>query len=113
MHHVDDDARPAEIMAEYVEALPSGSYVALTHWWDPEDGGVGTETARAVETTYRTSSMGTGRYRTRDEIAGMLAGLELMEPGLVELDKWWPDGSPPENQSLVEQLILGAVGRKP
>lgn len=112
LHHVDDEARPAEIMARYIDALPSGSYVALTHWWDPEDGGEGSDLARAVETTYRTSSMGTGRYRTRAEIEAMLDGLELVAPGLTGLDDWWPDG-PRADTSLVEKLILGAVGRKP
>lgn len=113
LHHVDDEQRPDEIMARYIDALPSGSYVALTHWWDPEDGGEGTELAKSVETTYRTSSMGTGRYRTRDEIMAMLPGLELLEPGLVEIDQWWPDGPAFTEPSLVERLILGAVGRKP
>src|SRR5437016_3567481 len=39
MHHVPDEQRPDEIMAVYRDALPSGSYLALTHFWDPEDGG--------------------------------------------------------------------------
>jgi hypothetical protein len=43
----------------------------------------------------------------------MLAGLELLEPGLVQLDKWWPEGPLATPNSLVETLILGAVGRKP
>jgi len=43
----------------------------------------------------------------------MLDGLELLEPGLVELDQWWPGGPAMTPPSLVERLILGAVGRKP
>ena len=57
--------------------------------------------------------MGTGRFRTRAEMEAMLAGLDLLEPGLVELDQWRPDGPVPTVRSLVEHLILGAVGRKP
>jgi hypothetical protein len=41
------------------------------------------------------------------------APLELLGPGLVELDQWWPDGPPVDRSSLVEQLIIGAVGLKP
>jgi hypothetical protein len=113
LHHVDDAADPAQIMARYVDALPSGSYVALTHWHDPEDAGSGTDLVRGIQTAYRANSIGTGRYRTRQEIAALLEGLELLDPGLVELDQWWPDGPARTPPSLVERVILGAVGRKP
>jgi SAM-dependent methyltransferase len=113
LHHIDDEARPAQIMAEYIDALPVGSFVGLTHFWDPEDGGEGTALARQIETSFRTSSMGISRYRTRTEIQAMLAGLNLLEPGLVELDQWWPEGPALTPPYLVERLILGAVGRKP
>jgi SAM-dependent methyltransferase len=113
LHHIDDDARPAQIMAEYIDALPSGSLIGLTHFWDPEDGGEGTALARQIEISFRTSSMGISRYRTRAEIQAMLGGLDLIEPGLVELDQWWPEGPALSPPYLVERLILGAVGRKP
>lgn len=113
LHHVDDDADPAGVMRQYIDALPSGSYVALTHWWDPADGGEGAALARELERRWRISSMGTGRYRTREEILSFFDGLQLLEPGLVELDQWWPAGPPVRELSLVEHLILGGVGRKP
>ncbi len=113
LHHLEDEAQPAKIMAEYIDALPSGSFVALTHFWDPEDGGERSELAHRMETTLRTSSLGTGRFRTRAEIEAMLASLELLEPGLVELDQWWPGGPALTPPSLEERLMLGAVGRKP
>jgi SAM-dependent methyltransferase len=113
MHHIEDNAQPAALMAEYIEALPSGSYVGFSHFWNPADGGEASALAHRFETSFRTSSMGTGRFRTRAEMEAMLAGLDLLEPGLVELDQWRPDGPVPTARSLVEHLILGAVGRKP
>ncbi len=113
LHHVEDEVQPAKIMAEYIDALPSGSFAALTHLLDPEDGGEGSELAHQMETSFRTSSMGTGRFRTRAEIEAMLAGLELLEPGLVELGQWWPEGPALTPPFLEERLSLGAVGRKP
>lgn len=112
-HHVDDDADPAGIMAEYVSALASGSYVVLSHFYDNEDGGEGTRLAHEIESRFRNSSMGTGRYRTRGEIEALLRGLEMVEPGLVEPDQWRPDGPTLVNPSLVERLILSGVARKP
>ncbi|GAB3904213.1 SAM-dependent methyltransferase [Kibdelosporangium lantanae] len=113
LHHVDDQADPAGIMRQYIDALPSGSYVALTHWWDPADGSAGSTLAQEMQRRMRTSSMGTGRYRTREDILSFFHGLQLLEPGLVKLDEWWPPGPPIRERSLVEHLILGAVGRKP
>ncbi len=113
LHHLEDEAQPAQIMAEYIDALPSGSFVTLTHFWDPEDNGEGSELAHRMETSFCTSSLGTGRFRTRAEIEAMLTGLELLEPGLVELDQWRPGDPALTPPSLEERLMLGAVGRKP
>ncbi|MCK2213446.1 SAM-dependent methyltransferase [Actinomadura sp. ATCC 31491] len=35
LHHLTDDEDPAGIVSELVEALPSGSYVAVSHFFDP------------------------------------------------------------------------------
>jgi SAM-dependent methyltransferase len=113
LHHVDDELQPPQIMAEYIDALPSGSFVGLMHLWDPDDGSEASQLARRIETSLLNSAMATGRFRTRAEIQAMLAGLELLEPGLVELDQWWPEGPAPTPPTLVERLMLAAVGRKP
>ncbi|MEB3367222.1 SAM-dependent methyltransferase [Saccharopolyspora mangrovi] len=114
LHHIDDEDDPARFMKRYVDALPPGSYVAISHWWDPgEELPEGHRMARELEQRWRESSMGSGRYRTREEITEFFAGLELVEPGLVELNDWWPDGPRIRETSLVERLILGGVARKP
>ena len=114
LHHVDDDADPAGFMQRYVDALPPGSYLAISHWWDPGDElPDGHRMARELEQRWRESSMATGRYRTREEITELFGGLELVEPGLVELHDWWPDGPRMREPSLVERLILGGVAYKP
>jgi hypothetical protein len=111
LHHYVGEPGPAEIMKAYVEALPSGSYVALSHFFDPEDEDSGL--ARRMEEVFVHSPLGSGVFRTRDEIAAMFPGLELVEPGLSLLADWWPDG--PRLQPLLteQRCILGAVGRKP
>lgn len=112
LHHVNDNERPHALMAEYVAALPSGSYVAVTHFHNPNDGGRLAELALTIEEMFR-SSFGSGRFRTREEIAAFFDGLELVEPGLVRLDEWWPDGPRLRPLGDVDQLTLGAVARKP
>jgi hypothetical protein len=111
MHHYTGN-RYAEIMKEYIDALPSGSYVALSHFFDPET----TEhsaLARKMEEIFIHSPMGSGSFRTRAQIESMLPGLELVEPGLVRCSDWWPDGPRIKPMASVQYCIAGAVGRKP
>ena len=53
------------------------------------------------------------RFRTRDEVAGFLTGLESAEPGLVDLIAWWPKEEQKLSPTGVAQLLLVALARKP
>ncbi|GAA0217016.1 SAM-dependent methyltransferase [Saccharothrix mutabilis subsp. mutabilis] len=112
LHHYNGESpTPAEIMAEYIEALPTGSYVAISHFLDPQ-----TEEhsaiARRMEETFLHSPMGSGRFATHDELLGMFNGLELVDPGLVICADWWPDGPRLKELDAVSYCIAGAVARK-
>lgn len=112
LHHYDGERSPADIMREYVEALPSGSFVAVAHFHDPETDEY-SGLARRMEKTFLHSPMGTGMFRTRSEIEGMFPGLDLVEPGLTLCADWWPDGPRLKPLDQVSYCIAGAVGRKP
>lgn len=112
MHHVPDELAPERIMQRYVDALPSGSYVALSHFWDPADGSADAELARRYEHVV-TSEVGSGFWRSTERILAMLPGLELLEPGLVPLNDWWPSGPRLEPPHEGEALIVGCLARKP
>jgi hypothetical protein len=112
IHHVEDHEGPREIMAAYIEALPSGSYVALTHFYDPQDGGALTQMCRKLEKNL-IDTVGSGRCRTRAEIEAFLDGVELVEPGLVRLVDWHPDGPLPTPLPQVHELGVGVLGRIP
>ena len=109
-HYLGDDI--PELMRRYVDALPSGSCVAMAHFYDPED-----ETyspiAREMEKIFVASPMGSGRFRTRAEIEAMFPGLDLVEPGFSLCDEWWPDGPRMRELNQAERCIAAAVGRKP
>lgn len=112
LHHYDDPARsPQSIMEEFVEALPSGSYVVVAHFFDPEDDD--SELARRMEDVFLHSPMGSGVFRTRREIEGLFPGLEMVEPGVVVCAKWWPDGPLLKPLAPAQRCIAGGVGRKP
>jgi hypothetical protein len=112
LHHYDGETSPSDIMREYIEALPSGSYVGITHFFDPETE-EHSELARRMEETFLHSPMGTGVFRTCTEIKRMFPGLELVEPGLTRCADWWPDGPHIKPLAPVSYCIVGAVGYKP
>lgn len=111
LHHYNGERAPREIMREYIDALPSGSYVVISHFFDPEVAEY-SELARRIEQIFLHSPLGCGWFRTREEIEGMFNGLELVEPGLTLCADWWPDGPHLKPLLPVQHCIVGAVGRK-
>ncbi|MCK9904798.1 SAM-dependent methyltransferase [Frankia sp. Cpl3] len=106
IHHLNDEEDPDGLVARYRNAVTAGSYLFLTHFVDH-----GTQTddlQKAILT-----DLGTGRFRTLEEITAYFDGLELVEPGVVYNPLWRPDGPPPETLRLTEKLIGGGIGRKP
>lgn len=114
LHHINDAAGPAGVMRAYIDRLPIGSYVALTHFCDPgSEDAQSHEMARRLEHVF-THELGSGWFRSRDQQLAYFAGLELLEPGVVELEKWWPTGPGAGQVRFPEQrLVLGGVGYKP
>lgn len=112
IHHYAGERSPADIMREYIDALPSGSYVAISHFLDPRTEEL-SPLARRLEQVFLHSPMGTGLFRTRAEIEAMFPGLELVPPGLTLCVDWWPDGPRIKPLDPVQNCIVGGVGRKP
>ena len=93
MHFVADAADPAGLIADYRSALPPGSALGLTHVaFDPKGPGVD-DTVCAVTDLYSCSTS-RAHPRTRDQIAALLRGFDLVSPGLVDIADWRPDDPP-------------------
>ncbi|RSM80969.1 hypothetical protein DMH04_29195 [Kibdelosporangium aridum] len=112
INHVSDKRDPAGIVASYVDVLPSGSYVALSHLLDPGPDHELADFAAGIREVYSDAGF-PGWFRTRERINAMFTGLELLEPGLVTSADWWPDGPRLRPLSPMQRLVVGAVGRKP
>jgi len=112
LHHFNGPrSGPARIMREYVDRLPSGSYVVLSHFLDPED--EHSAVARRMEDMFVHSPMGSGTFRTRAEVLELFDGLELVKPGLTLCADWWPDGPHIKPLNQAQRCIAGAVACKP
>ena len=106
LHVIPDSDDPHAIVAKLLGAVPSGSYLAITHsGTDLFDAGTGDTFRGVINQVMRQ------RYspRSREEVARFFAGTDLVPPGLVALEEWRPEPSPAE---AGQSAIYGAVGRK-
>ena len=110
LHHYLGEDSP-ELMQKYVDAVVPGSYTVIAHFFDPQTP-EHSAIARKMEEKFTHSPMGSGVFRTYEQIRAMFPGQELIEPGLVLCDNWWPDGPRVTPLNQVEECIAGGVGRK-
>ncbi len=104
VNDADDGARG--IVAELVDALPSGSYLTISHLtadFDPEEAAAGRAAGQRSGITYVP--------RSRAEVAAFFTGLDLVDPGVVPLLEWRPDSGTPQDPLAVR--MYAAMGRKP
>nr|WP_221471177.1 SAM-dependent methyltransferase [Amycolatopsis umgeniensis] len=111
LHHYNGPKEePAKIMKKYIDALPSGSYVAISHFSDPQD--ELSEVARKMEDFFIHSPMGSGTFRTKAQIEELFHDLEMVEPGVKLCADWWPDGPRIKDLNTAQRTISGGIGRK-
>lgn len=105
VNHIMDSDEAYSVVQRLQAALPSGSYLALTHSTAEIHGERMLEVMRQV-----TERGGTPiRARTRQELIHLFEGTELLEPGVVSCSLWRPD---PIEVGVVEQVYLfGGVSR--
>ncbi|WP_405771370.1 SAM-dependent methyltransferase [Streptomyces sp. NBC_00080] len=85
LHHVNDDEDPAGIVRYWRDHVPAGSHFFVSHFRSGDN----PETAQAEKVLQQT--FGRGRWRTDVEIASLLDGLEILDPGIVPASLWRPD----------------------
>ena len=105
--HVMDDDEASAIVNRLVQAMPSGSYLAINH---PTLEVTGEKMATAIR-YWNEYGKPPGTHRTPDQIARFFDGLELVEPGVVSITRWRPDDTSSGEPGEIDQF--GAVGRKP
>ncbi|MFJ8723019.1 SAM-dependent methyltransferase [Streptomyces sp. NPDC093269] len=106
LNFVLDMDRAQEIARTLMSAVPSGSYLVLTHpTTDADLGGQGNVEAMRFWNDNATPPI---TARTREEISTFLDGLEILPPGLVSCAQWRPD-----SDSAVTVPQFGVVAVKP
>jgi S-adenosyl methyltransferase len=105
--HVMDDDEAYAIINRLVQAIPSGSYLALNH---PTLEVTGEKMATAIRywNEYGTPP---GTHRTPAQLARFFDGMDLVEPGVVSITRWRPEATSSGEPEEIDQF--GGVGRKP
>ena len=106
LHAIGDDDDPHGIVASLVGAVPPGSYLALSHMSSDI---LGPEKGPELRRVGRQLSHQQYSYRSNAEIARFFDGLELVEPGLVQVEQWRPTS---QIETKNGSALVGAVARK-
>jgi len=99
-----DPEEAAGMMAQFRRALPAGSFLIMSIGANNSTPGL----AQDVIDAFRAAPV---HLHTREQAAGYLAGLEIVEPGLTEARRWRPT-QPPDTDDPRPADILAAVARK-
>ena len=119
VHQPDENGNDigAESLSLLRQVLPRGSYVAISHITDdgvPEELG---ERLTELKRMYDESSSSNAIWRSQPEIAALLDGLELVEPGWSWTPEWHPEEADPNVHTITfeapnEAVVWAGVGKK-
>ncbi len=103
-----DDDDPYRLVAELTAAIPSGSFLAVTH----VAGDMGRMTPGALEAARRLSELLPQRVnpRSQAQVTRFFDGLELIDPGVVPIQQWRPAS---DDEVAAQAALWGGVARKP
>lgn len=100
-----EPARAAKIMAEFRDAMPAGSFLILCIGINNDTPGM----AQDFIAAYRAAAQ--VHIHSHEQIAGYLAGLGLVEPGLTTARHWRPEHPVMDDDLRPADLMVG-VARK-
>jgi trans-aconitate methyltransferase len=102
--HIHDHEEARAIVRRMLDALPSGSHLALCDGTDTD------EAMMQAQKDYNEGGAIPYILRSREAIASYFDGLELVEPGVVEMSQWRPEETPFGTPTRVHGV--GGIGRK-
>jgi hypothetical protein len=110
LHFVSDADDPTGILDTLRSAMVGGSHLTITHgtflddWADKQ--------LDAGEVLSRTPTA--MHLRDSEQVAAMLSGMELIEPGIVPVNDWHPDAAVlDDDDDAPKPAVLAVVARQP
>jgi hypothetical protein len=105
LHFIKDSEDPAGAVARLREAMAPGSYLVVSHG----TGDLDPDRAVAAVKGYNRASA-PFVLRTKEQIGEFFTGLDLVDPGLVQIPWWRPDGAAEAGADRI--WLYGGIGRK-
>jgi hypothetical protein len=106
LHFIPDESDPEGMIRSVLDRLVPGSYLAITH--------VVSDDAKVRQQMTEVSLANTrgnfGRIRSREEVRAFFGDLEPVEPGLVDIREWRPEGR--DEEQADRWFVFGGVARK-
>jgi len=106
MHAIPDSDEPNMIVRRLIDAVPSGSYLALSHM---ASDALDEKTQQGLEGVTTRLIQQQLTYRNREHVARFFEGMDLVEPGLVRVEDWRPE---PKARAGGKSFLWCAVARK-
>jgi hypothetical protein len=108
LHFMTDDENPERIVAAFRDALPLGSYLALSH------GTADFHSQDAVSHGTKVYQRATAPLvlRSHAQVTALFDGFDIVEPGLVQVPLWRPDGKRPRLRDRTGIGIYGGIGQR-
>lgn len=108
LHLIPDEDGPHQILARLLDAVPAGSYLAVSHLASDLEPELVDVIRRANQTMSEPFVL-----RTHGEVARLLDGLELFSPGIATVDGWHPPDKRRPEASASAVPAYAALARKP
>jgi len=104
---IPDGDDPHAIVGRLIGAIPRGSWLAVYHPASDIDMFRVGEAVRRVNAR----SANATTLRSYDQVIQFFDGLELIEPGLVQVHRWWPGAAAPDDGEQI--AAYAGLARKP
>jgi hypothetical protein len=108
LHFVQDSDDPYGIVTTLMDAVPSDSYLAILHGASD----VGSDDMPEAERRYNAQASAQFHARDREHVSRFFDGLDLVEPGMVNLSHWW-QGTSAKVGAGTEVAAYCGLARKP
>jgi len=105
LQHLHEEDDPYQVVATLIDAMPPGSYLALSHPAKDIDADAMAKMAESLNKMMAEKVT----FRDRPAVARFFDGLELVEPGMVQASKWRPAN---EDEAASPAALWAGVARK-
>ena len=106
LQFIPDDADPWAIVATIMDAVPSGSYLVISHPASDIQAAAMAGMAQRLNSVMKQQV----KPRSKEEVGRFFDGLELVEPGIIRCPEWRPDNPA---DAAGKSTMWGGVARKP